>query len=194
MGFADSFPLAVPQDLTACRTRSIFYHWYGEAARDIRDGGDITRHAHLMYTEDGLGALRNRGLYFVWIDIECAFLDVDKNWHCAAVANAIRGGNERMTDRDHLGAGVHADREQGKMKSGGAIRHGAGVACPYMTRKLALERGYFGTLRDPARENRPRCSLGLAVIEPWLGERYRKVLNLGHGGHFRDVAKYGSLH
>ena len=68
----------------------------------LQDGIQVTGHTHLVHTKDSAGAFRDGGLDQRRIDIERTRLDIDKHWSSATKTNAVRRGDEGMTDGDHL--------------------------------------------------------------------------------------------
>ena len=93
----------------------------------------------------------------------------------AAVADRVRGGDERVADRDDLVAGADARSQERQVQRGGAARHRARVRRADGCRELLLEGRDLGPLRHPARQDGPPRGFDLALAEHGAGDGNRRA-------------------
>src|SRR6185312_16596603 len=143
----------VPLDFAADRTGGIFDDGETMAACDIDEPRKVAGHPHLVNTKDGAALGRDRRFDLAHIDIVCLRLDVDENRNCTTIGNRVCRRDVGMTDRDDLVARRNSGRQERKVESRGAVRHGHRVAGTDELCKLAFESCYFWSLCGPTTQD-----------------------------------------
>ena len=148
----------------------------------------------LMDAENGSGPFGDRVFNESRVEIEGIRLDVHEHGQGAAIADAVRGRDERMADGDDFIAGLDADGQQRQMQGRGAVRNGAGVLGADKGGKSLFEAGDGGTLTHPSRAQRLGDGRNLLVAHRRLGDWYhcrRFPVESGLGTSFRIDLMFG---
>ena len=180
---ADPFPGAVPQNLAANRAGCVLDQYQAVVPRQRHQTLQIARHADLMHRENRPGLRPDHRRDAIDVDVERLRVDVDEDRHGAAVADRVRGGDERMADRDDFVPGTDAGGEQRQVQRGRAIGHGAGVGGADRLGELTFEGGDFRPLREPPRTDHPRGGVDFGIADQRLRDRNR-LNNRRHDADF----------
>src|SRR4051812_46406126 len=98
MRFADFFPLAIPKDFGADPASGVFNQRNFVLFGNLHKTMEIAGHADLVDAEDRTRQRSDRGFDETRIDVVSGGIDIDKNRSGAAVADAVGGGDIRVTD------------------------------------------------------------------------------------------------
>src|ERR1700730_1581056 len=112
MWFTDLLPRGAPEDLAANSAGSVLHYGQGMLTSNLQNGFKVARHSHLVHTENGARAFSDNASNQCRIDVESLRLNINKHRGRPAVPYATGGGDERMTDGDHLITRSHADGKQ----------------------------------------------------------------------------------
>ena len=129
VGLADPFPVVIPANLASDRTCGVFDHRQSMRSRNPDERGKVTRHSHLMNTQNGLGPIRNRDLDQTHVDGVRQGIDI----------NAVGPGplNTRLLEEvltagpERVGQGFYERAMQQKANGGAPLEKGAAL-CVYM--------------------------------------------------------------
>ena len=171
MRLADPFPEPFPLDLAAARAGRVFDQRKIVAPGDRHDALQIARQSHLVDDQQCTRLLGDRRLDKSRVDVVGVRLDVDEDRRSAAVADAVGGGDVRVTDRDNLIARLHAGNQKGQVQCCRTVGDRTGVRRADHFGEFALEGGDLGALRDPATQDRTPRGLGLRFTHHRFGDR-----------------------
>ena len=170
---SDRLGLAAVDDRASAGAGGVFDDRNSAAPTDVRDGADVARHSDLVHGENGLRARRDRGLDELRVHVVRRGVDIDEHRLGPAVADAVRGRDVRVADRDDLVTLADAGRKEREMERRRAVRHRAAVRRADQRRELGFESGDFGPLGEPARQDRALGGFRLGF--PHQGFRNRDV-------------------
>src|SRR6185437_3957709 len=168
---SDPLPSSIPKNFAAGGAGRILNQRQTMALGNRLQLGHVAWHADLMDTKDRSRAAGDRRLDEIWVHVESCRVDVYKDRNAAAIANAIRGGDIRVTDRYNLVASPHTGREQRQVERGRAIRNSTCVRSRDCFGEFSLERSYLGPLRNPTGQNDTAGGLSFALVERRFDDR-----------------------
>ena len=141
------------------------------AFRDGEKRSHVGRTAECMNDEDGARSGRDRSFYFVWIEIQCRGIDIDKNGRGALHANRIGGGDKGERGNDDLVTCADAEAANTQMQPAGAGVDGDGVLCSNIVGSGVLKGLELRTEAELRCAQNIRHRLDLGLCDVWSGQR-----------------------
>src|ERR1700687_2993826 len=132
------------------RTCSVFDDNQTMAGRYLSDFAQSARQPDLMDDEDCLGAVGDRTLGPIGIQIEGERINIHENRPCPCVYDRIGGSNERQAGAEHFVARTNPRGHKCEVQRGCAGGNGNGFGSTYVLSKAPLELAHSRSLADPA--------------------------------------------